>query len=180
MTETKLNYSKLMIAIQNGDGKAYETLLNGIGPVIFRIVRRYVGNDHQAEEVYQTVLLTLHKARHTYDPERPFQPWVYSIARNTVFDYLRKYKRRRETETLFNEDFEFQAEIDTECEEKEILHNALNVLPEKQKQAVILLKIEGLSIQEAAKKVGVSVAAMKVRAHRGYEILRKELTGNND
>lgn len=173
--DLKQHSSKLMKKVQDGDQKAYAELLNLVGGKILGIIRRRIKNQSTVEELYQTVLMTIHRARHTYDPNRPFEPWLYSITRNTVFDHLRKNRRKIELETLVGEHFAIEAEPDSSAEEQKILKTALNSLPQAQRQAVQLIKLQGLSIQDAAKKVGVTESAMKVRAHRGYQGLKKFL-----
>lgn len=163
---------------QDGDETAYAQLLSEIGRVITMMIRQRIKNEQTVEDIYQTVLLTIHRARHTYDPTRPFKPWLYSITRNTIFDYLRKNRKRFELETFIGDGYEQKAKEDTQREETEILEKALESLPKNQREAVVLLKIEGLSLEEAAKKAGVSVGAIKVRAHRGYEALKKTIINN--
>ena len=85
--------SELMGAAQEGDQEAYRRLLATIQPIIFRYVRRRIPSDAAAEDVCQEVLLTIHRVRHTYDPQRPFEPWLYAIARSRVIDHLRRARR---------------------------------------------------------------------------------------
>jgi RNA polymerase sigma-70 factor (ECF subfamily) len=165
-----------MARVQEGDQEAYRRFLDEVGPILYGFVRRRVFNPEMVPDVYQEVLLTLHKARHTYDPSRPLGPWLFTVARNSVLDALgrnRKFAEREipterlpETERLREEEG-----LDDQ------LHLALKALPEGNRRAVELLKIRGLSLEEAAKELGISVAALKVRAHRGYERLRKTLKG---
>ena len=70
-----------MIAAQNGDGAAYEKLLVDVIPMLRGIVRAKVWDHDSAEDVVQNILLSIHRARHTYRPERPFLPWLRAVAR---------------------------------------------------------------------------------------------------
>lgn len=171
--DVKQDLSQLMQKVQAGDETAYASLLKEIGKTIVTMIRQRIKDEQIVEDLYQTILLTIHRARHTYDSSRPFKPWLYSITRNTVFDYLRKNRKRFEFETFAGEHYEAPAEQDTNKEELEILQTALNKLPANQREAVTMLKIDGLSLEEAAKKAGVTVGAIKVRAHRGYESLKR-------
>lgn len=176
MSVREQKWAGLMAKAQRGDSESYRALLLDLCPVLERIVRRKVFDANAAEDVFQDVLLTLHKGRATWDPRRAFEPWFYSIVRNKIFDHLRKVKRLKAWEAVSLDVAEPQsAAEDTLSEESELLQKALTQLPEAQRMAVQLVKIEGLSMQEAADRLEISVSAMKVRAHRGYESLKKVL-----
>jgi RNA polymerase sigma factor (sigma-70 family) len=168
------SWSQLMAKIQEGDQEAYRQLLNEIGPLLFNYVRRRVFNPEMVPDVYQEVLLTLHKARFTYEPSRPLGPWLFTVARNSILDALGKNRKFAErevpTETLPESS---AAEMDGSLGDE--LHQALNSLSPIHREAVELLKLRGLSLEEAALELKISVSALKVRAHRGYEQLRKLL-----
>ena len=168
------SWSQLMAKIQVGDQEAYRQFLNEIGPLLFNYVRRRVFNPEMVPDVYQEVLLTLHKARFTYEPSRPLGPWLFTVARNSILDALGKNRKFAErevpTETLPESN---ASEMDGSLGDE--LHQALNSLSPIHRDAVELLKLRGLSLEEAALELKISVAALKVRAHRGYEQLRKLL-----
>jgi len=164
-----------MAAAQSGDRELYEQLLVELLPFVRGVVRGRVSDAAAAEDIVQDVLLSIHTARHTYRPERPLAPWVRAIARNAVIDWGRRGVRMRRRES----------DVDVETVEAAApepagvsarlpagLERALESLPDAQRQAVLLLKVEGLTVGEAAKRVGVTEGAMKLRAHRGYEALR--------
>ena len=167
-----------MVAAQNGDGAAYEKLLVDVIPMLRGIVRAKVWDHDSAEDVVQNILLSIHRARHTYRPERPFLPWLRAVARNAVLDHLRDRTRRRGREDLLPE-----AELAAPAEELPMLREALSpelsealgALPPAQRQAVELLQVQGLTVVEAAARAGVSPGALKVRAHRGYRAMRARL-----
>jgi RNA polymerase sigma-70 factor (ECF subfamily) len=163
-----------MASAQRGDAEAYGCLLNELLPFVRNLVRRRLGEDPAAEDVVQEVLLSVHVARHTFRSERPLAPWVRAIARNAVIDHVRRrgriQARRSELEVA-----ELAAEEERPPSDAALspaLSRALEKLPDAQRQAVTLLKIEGLSVAEAAARVGVSQGALKLRAHRGYRALR--------
>ena len=167
-----------MVAAQNGDGAAYEKLLVDVIPMLRGLVRAKVWDHHSAEDVVQNILLSIHRARHTYHPGRPFVPWLRAVARNAVFDHLRDRTRRRGREDPLPE-----GELAAPTEELPILREALSpeltealeALPPAQRQAVELLQVQGLTVVEAAARAGVSPGALKVRAHRGYRAMRARL-----
>ena len=166
-----------MRAAQEGDGQAYEALLLELLPFVRALVRERMGRDPAAtEDVVQEVLLSIHTARHTYRPERPLRPWVRAIARNAVIDWSRWRTRRREV-TL--EGIELADprghEPSGNGRLSPSLERALASLPDGQRQAVLLLKVQGLSVAEAALRAGISPGALKLRAHRGYLALRRSL-----
>ena len=173
-----------MAAAQSGDAEAYRSLLEEIAPSIRGMVRSRVFDRSATEDVVQNVLLSLHRARHTYRPERPFKPWLAAITRNAIVDAYRETGRRREREVEVELIDAFAAPVPERAESDPPLPpelaRALAALPEKLREAVQLVQVEGLSIAEAAAKLGVSTGALKVRAHRGYKAIRRALRGEGD
>ena len=166
-----------MEAAQAGDRAAYERLLVELLPFVRRVVRERVRSGEE-DDVVQEVLLSIHSARHTYRPGRPLAPWVRAIARNASIDWLRREirLRRRTSDTDTAAIPAPEAAGDVEARPlPPSLRRALEKLPEPQREAVLLLKVEGLSVAEAARRVGVSPGAIKLRAHRGYRALRTSL-----
>jgi RNA polymerase sigma-70 factor (ECF subfamily) len=162
-----------MAAAQQGDGDAYEKLLTELLPFIGGIVRRRMGNDPAVEDIVQEVLLSIHTARHTYRLERPLIPWVRTIARNAVIDWARKRTRARARQSDV-EAASLPAPGGSELSSalSKTIERALSSLPESQREAVVMLKVEGLTVTEAAERAGVTAGALKLRAHRGYRALR--------
>ena len=162
-----------MAAAQQGDAEAYRRLLTELLPFVSGVVRGRVGDDPAAEDIVQEVLLSIHTARHTYRSERPLEPWVRTIARNAVIDWIRKRARARGRESgvdaadLPAPELESPSAVLSPGVER-----ALTSLPEAQRQAVVMLKLEGLTVAEAAERVGTTPGALKLRAHRGYRALR--------
>lgn len=170
-----------MRAAQQGDAGAYQVLLEELLVVVRRMVRARLADPEVAEDVVQVVLLSIHRARHTYQPERPFGPWLRSIVRNAVIDSLRHRGRRVKREVgieaidSFPDPEAFAPPKDERLSPE--LSRALAELPSKQREAVELIQLQGLSVAEAALRAGVSPGALKVRAHRGYRALRERLRG---
>ncbi len=165
-----------MAAVQAGDETAYRELLDEVRPLLERYVRRRISSVESAEDIVQDILLTMHRVRHTYEPDRPFEPWMYSIARSRVIDHLRKQRRISAFEVLFDmlpEVASTGAEITVE-QAREVFE----ALPAAQREAFAMLKLEGLSTEEAAERAGVSVSALKVRAHRAYNTIKKAFAGD--
>lgn len=169
-----------MRAAQAGDGQAYRQLLITIQPKIRAIVRSRVRDHAAAEDVVQNALLAIHRGRATYRSERPFGPWMRAIVRNAVVDHFRERKRRGDRESSIDveqwQDLRPPASVEQAPLPPE-LRDALDALPEAQREAVTLIQVEGLSVAEAALRAGVSPGALKVRAHRGYRAMRDALSG---
>ncbi len=165
-----------MKKVQEGDQEAYRQFLDEIGPVLFNFVRRRVFNPEMVPDVYQEVLLTLHKARHTYETSRPLGPWLFTVARNSILDALGRNRKFAEREVPM-ETLPETGDLERDGSLDDQLYQALQSLPDSNREAVQLLKLRGLSLEEAARHLGISVAALKVRAHRGYLLLRDLLKG---
>jgi RNA polymerase sigma factor (sigma-70 family) len=170
-------WSEWMASAQGGDAAAYQRLLADVLPAIRRQVGARLRDADACEDVVQNALLSIHRARHTYRPERPFGPWMRAIVRNAVVDALRERGRRaaRETPLERPEAVPAPPALPPDGELSPRLAAALRELPEKQRQAVELIHLEGLSVAEAALRARTSPGALKVRAHRGYRLLRLRL-----
>lgn len=181
--DLELRLSAWMQAAQGGDAAAYRNLLTTIQPKIRAIVRGKIREEAAAEDVVQNSLLSIHRGRSTYRAERPFGPWMRAIVRNSIIDYFRERKRRgdREIELVVEEwpDESEPSEVRGEQLAPE-LAAALAALPQAQREAVTLIQVQGLSVAEAALRAGVSPGALKVRAHRGYRVMRQTLEGTRE
>lgn len=175
----------LMKSAQEGDNAAYAVLLRLCVPVISRAVRSQCHSGLELDDVVQDVLLSLHSVRHTYDPSRPFTPWLASIARHRATDARRRRGRISRNETGVPELPETFSGSESNWKEEargdpELLRRAIAELPAGQRQAVELLKLKELSLKEAATTSGMTIAALKVAVHRGLKTLRQRLAGNED
>lgn len=173
---------ELMRAAQRGDGASYVELLRMITPRIRQIVRRQRGfiGVAEVEDLVQDVLLSVHTVRATYDPARPFIPWLLAIVRNRLADGARRYARiaRREIRVDVEDVTFFVAETNDEIGElgdATAVREAISALPDGQREAIELLKIKELSLKEAAEISGTSTGALKVATHRAVAALRRTL-----
>lgn len=170
-----------MAAAQRGDEDAYRSLLQELLPFVRRQVRSRIHAPADAEDVVQNALIAIHRGRHTYRSERPFGPWLRTLVRNCMIDWFRERGRRAARETAVEEPELFSAGVrDEEPGAGDLapaLAAALAALPAKQREAVELLHVEGLTVAEAAVEAGITPGALKVRAHRGYRALRARLGG---
>src|SRR5690242_15804659 len=95
--------ARLMERLQQGDADACRALLDDVGPSLTYFLRRRVADVHELEDVYQEVFMAIFEARHTYEPGRPFEPWLFAIARNIAVDYSRRRWSRSHWEELVAE-----------------------------------------------------------------------------
>ena len=177
--EREARWRGWMVAAQSGDVPSYEKLLRELIPYLGRFVRRRLLDTHTAEDVVQNVLVSIHRARHTYRAERRFSPWLHAIARNGIIDQLRVRTRQANREVSLESDHVPEPAVDAaEIPERQLspeLLRALESLTDSQREAVELIHIHGLSVAEAAPRAGVTQTALKVRAHRGYRALRAQI-----
>jgi len=171
--EQDSRYREWMAAAQRGDADAYHKLLTELLPLLRAFVRARLREAPDVEDVVQNVLVAIHRARHTYRAERRFAPWLGAVARNAVIDELRRRGRRRSREVPLEAAAEAAApELEVPAPLSPEMQRALEQLPAAQREAVELIQIRGLSVAEAAQRVGIKPGALKVRAHRGYRALR--------
>jgi RNA polymerase sigma-70 factor (ECF subfamily) len=177
--ERETRWRTWMVAAQAGETPAYEKLIAELIPYLRRFVQRRLLNAAAAEDVVQNVLISIHRARGTYRPERRFSPWLNASARNAIIDQVRQQTRRSRREVSLEADG--VAEPASEPVEplrqrlSPELEAALSVLPDAQRQAVELIHLHGCSVAEAAAQAGTTKAALKVRAHRGYRAMRAHI-----
>ena len=174
-------WRQLMRAAQDGDNAAYAALLSEILPVLRRTVFYKWPTAPDLEDVVQEILLSVHTVRHTYDPARPFMPWLMTIATRRMIDAARRRTARSANELTVDtmpETFSADAAKNEQeiSDDQGAIRRALSDLPEGQRQAVELMKLQGLTLQEASAVTGKSVASLKVSVHRALKAMRDVLT----
>jgi RNA polymerase sigma-70 factor (ECF subfamily) len=165
--------ARWMADAQQGDRVAYAALLDDVGPLVQQFVRRRVRDAEEAKDVYQDVMLAVHRARHTYEPAWPLEPWLFAIARRIVARRTGERLARSERELLLRVLPEIG--VDGDGDAKLELAEALHALSPTQREALALSKLDGLSMEAAAARARTSVGALRVRAHRAYRALRRFL-----
>lgn len=172
-TSSEQTLEDMMRLARQGDKRAYAALFRAITPVLRAfIARRLAAAD--VDDVVQDILLSIHRAGHTYDTDRPFKVWMFTIARHRLNDHLRRLYKKGEFPDASLDDLTDEipsADVTEQRERHEYLNRALDSLPEKQKKIVTLMKIEGYSAEETAQTMKMSVSAVKVAAHRAYKSL---------
>ena len=173
MSSYERNLHSLMTKGLAGDDAAYQQFLQALTGSLRAFVRRklYGQDNAQAEDLVQEAVLAVHLHRHSYDPSRPVTTWVYAIARYKLIDHYRRAPRSREfvavdaVEDLFSESAPDAADPAHDVEA------LLRRLPPKQSAAIRLVKLEEFTAKEAAARMGVSEADIKVCIHRGLKKL---------
>jgi RNA polymerase sigma-70 factor (ECF subfamily) len=180
----ELDWSILMAHAQNGEREAYRRLLGEITPYLRSLAAKSHRDACDVEDTVQDVLLTIHAIRHTYDPARPFGPWLVAIARRRIADRLRRQGRSRSRETALAPEHESVAAPETMLDEARseaiAVRDAIQRLPPGQREAITLTKLQEMSLKQAATVSGMSIAALKVATHRALKSLRKTFGQEGD
>lgn len=166
-------WGALMEAAQSGDGAAYRRLLGEIGDWLTRFYARRLPPSI-VDDTVQDTLIAVHEKRHTYDPTRPFRPWLAAVARYKWIDRLRAMKRQGADELpddLSVPDHESAVTSAT------VLRQLLAELKPAQQEAIRLVKLEGFSVEEASVRTGQSPSLIKVNIHRGLAKLATIVQG---
>lgn len=159
---------------QAGDEPAYRDALGRIAARLRRYFgRRLQGLPDEVEDLVQETLLALHLQRGTWDPALPVSAWVHAIARHKLVDLFRRRGRREALHDAFDDLDEADHPVVEAAEgsARRDLFVLLDNLPAPQQRAIVLTRLEGLSMAEASERTGVSVAALKVQVHRGLKRL---------
>jgi RNA polymerase sigma-70 factor, ECF subfamily len=159
---------------QDGDPEAPGVLIAAISPALLRFFRSQVVSCHQVDDLLQDTWLRIHRVRHTYRPGEPVLPWIYAIARRVRVDGYRRISRIMMHETAMD----VLPEPPAQAEPRDTLpafETLVAGLPEAQREVITMLKVGGLSLEEVARATSSTVGAVKQRAHRAYERMRKLL-----
>jgi len=177
VTDTGDNLAALMQRSLAGDAQAYAGLLKETATLLrpYLAKRLYAGNE--VDDVLQEILISIHKARHTYDGERPYKPWVYAIAKYRLQDHLRAHyaDHLHGAEDLSELEEILPDDVTESGFNYESISREVDKLPEKQATILRLMHQEGYTAREVAEKLGMNESAVKVSAHRAYKILKEKL-----
>lgn len=164
---------------QDGDQPAYRLVMRAMLPAIRNMARRRISDDELVEDVIQDTLLTIHRLRHTYDPARPLLPWIAAITSARSIDALRRSGRARRFEVT--DDEAMVAAVDPGIADPgEALANdrevarLLGLLPERQRMMVEMVKLQEMTLDDAARVSRLSVSAVKSLLHRAFARLRED------
>jgi RNA polymerase sigma-70 factor (ECF subfamily) len=160
----------------DGHADAFDGLYRKLSSTLMGYLLRLTRNRARAEDLLQITFTKMHRARASYLKGAPVLPWAVAIARRSFLDERRAAAVRTEDLSADGSLPEPRPEAPAlPVEMSDALEIALQKLPESYREAIELTKITGLSIQEAASVLGTTETAVKLRVHRGYNQLRKEL-----
>lgn len=168
----------LMLAGLGGDSVAYRTLLEALRQRLRAYYsRRLDGQTAEAEDLVQESLIALHTRRATYDPAQPVTAWVYGIARYKLVDHYRRTGRRRHAPLEAAEEVAVADESEA-VHARYDLEQGLADLPQRTRELLRSVKLEGTPVAEVAARAGMTEGAVKVAVHRGLARLAARLRGH--
>jgi RNA polymerase sigma-70 factor (ECF subfamily) len=175
MTTHEIELKALMLASLDGDAASHRALLDRLS----RRLRGYykgklarIGRSAtEAEDLVQEGVLAIHLKRHTYDPAEPFTPWVHTIARYKLIDFLRRTRTSLADVPIEEVDAIMAHDDNVDAENIYDLKRLMQRLPEKMRCSIEAVKLDGQTIAEAADRCGISESGVKVNIHRGLKTL---------
>ncbi len=177
MAEKTENFETLMKLSLDGDTRAYTILLQETARFLRPFLAKRLNSSVEVDDLLQEILLSIHKARHTYDGNRPYKPWAYAIAKFRLQDHLRVYyaDHLRHAVELSEVENDLQESVTKTDITYESISGEVQKLPAKQAAILQMMHQEGYTAKEVAEKTGMKESAVKVAAHRAYKALRKKL-----
>lgn len=178
-TDTESRLRGLMLQGLDGDAAAYHQFLKALSAHLRAYFRkRLFQQTDEVEDLVQDTLLAVHNQRHTYRADQPLTAWVHAVARYKLIDLLRARASGESLNVPLDDELELFAASDTEAREaKKDLDTLLAGLPDRQRLPIVHVKLEGLSVVEAAQLTGMSESAIKIGVHRGLKALAAKIRG---
>ena len=163
----------LLVRALAGDAAAYHVFLRDLGAHLRAFLRKRLARlPDEVEDLVQETLLAVHNQRHTYATDQPLTAWLHAIARYKLVDLLRRRARRDLLSDPLDDDNELLVASDIEASDaRRDVAKLLDTLPDRHRLPIVHVKLEGLSVAEAAKLTGMSESAVKVGVHRGMKAL---------
>jgi RNA polymerase sigma-70 factor (ECF subfamily) len=172
--QSYVDLDRWMERYQQADPEAPAALVGALSPALLRFFKSQVASREQADDLLQETWLRIHRVRHTYRPGAPVLPWIYCIARRVRMDGYRRTRRI----TLHETAMEVLPERPAPAAARNpvpAFETLVAALPDAQREVVTMLKVGGLTLEEVARATSSTVGAVKQKAHRAYEQLRKLL-----
>ncbi|MDB5780036.1 MAG: polymerase sigma-70 factor, subfamily [Polaromonas sp.] len=179
LADTESRLRGLMLQGLDGDAAAYHQFLKALSAHLRAYFRkRLFQRPDEVEDLVQDTLLAVHNQRHTYRADQPLTAWVHAVARYKLIDLLRARASSESLNVPLDDELELFAASDTEAREaKKDLDTLLAGLPDRQRLPIVHVKLEGLSVVEAARLTGMSESAIKIGVHRGLKALAAKIRG---
>jgi RNA polymerase sigma-70 factor, ECF subfamily len=180
MNASEERLRKLLILGLAGDEPAYHAFLQELSAHLRAFLRkRLMRLPDEVEDLVQESLLAIHNQRHTYDAGQPLTAWIHAIAKYKLIDLLRRRAKRDLLTDPLDDEIDFLSSSDNEAAEaRRDLGKLLERLPDRQRLPIVHMKLEGLSVAEAARVTGMSESAVKVGVHRGLKALAAMIRGD--
>jgi RNA polymerase sigma-70 factor, ECF subfamily len=177
VTDNTDNLAALMKRSIAGDQRAYAELLQETSRLLRPFLAKRLSLTNEVDDLLQEILISIHKARHTYDGNRPYKPWVYAIAQFRLSDYLRAHysDQLRQAVEISEVENNLTENVTETTLSYESISGEVEKLPQKQAMILQLMHQEGYTAKEVAEKMNMNESAVKVAAHRAYKILRNNL-----
>ena len=179
--------SELIIKLKNADEQVFRQLVEEYQDKIFNTCISFVKSAEDADDLTQEVFIEIFKSIHKFREDSRLSTWIYRIAVNKSLEHLRRMKRKKRTGILtwFNKgnqeliqeaaDFNHPGVLAENEEQSRILFRAIEKLPESQKVAFTLHKLEGLSYEQIAEVMQKTLSSVESLMHRAKTNLRKDL-----
>jgi len=174
MADETRSDEELMRAYVAGDAHAFRQLFDRYTPVLLGVLRRQVRSEELARDLAQQTFLQLHRSRHDFSADRRLRPWLFTIAMNLMREHFRRRGRRPETslEAVPWKEPAVGPRGQHQADARRDLARGLAQLSAEQREVIALHWLGGVPMPEIAATLGVSLSAVKLRAHRGYAALR--------
>lgn len=169
-SEEQIN--KATSALQNGGAEAFHILYHSYANKVYRFCLRMLGDQEQAEDAFQETFMRVYESRETFHGNN-FAAWLFVIARNTCYNYIRSRKEQIPFEETYHAGVAKPDNIEVGI--KPQIDKAIASLPLPLREAFILREYEDFSYQQIADSLGVELSLVKVRIHRARILLRKML-----
>ena len=159
----------LLVLGLDGDEAAYRSFLEDLSAYLRAFLRRRLTRaPDEVEDLVQEIMIAIHNQRHTYAPAQPVTAWLHAIARYKLIDLLRRRGRRDLLHDSLDDVPELLAVEEREsADARRDLTKLLETLPQRQRMPIVCVKLQGLSVAETARTLGMSESAVKVGVHRG-------------
>lgn len=160
----------LLLAGLDGDAIAYQHFLDQLAQRLQTYLRRRLKHDC-IDDILQETLLAVHNGRFTYRREDPLTSWVHSIAKYKLLDFLRIHRRVDAVNESLDDCTDIFTTTDEAAHARRDIDLLLNELPDRQRLPILLVKLKGLTVAEAAHACNLSESAIKIGIHRGMKAL---------
>lgn len=175
MANNEASFRRQMLASLAGDAGASQALLAGLVPVLRGYFARRVRSDADIEDMVQDTLIAVHTRRASYDPARPFAPWLFAVARHKMIDHHRRTRTHLALDEIgeIGGDDDFASAVTARLD----IEAGLAAISAKQAKVIRATRLTGASIAEVAEREGLSESDVKISVHRGIKAMTRRIFG---